>query len=83
MPFANRIPDRFEAVTPDDGTDLPDGPCIGLIAQVAGNVSVDDVFGNTAVVMGIAAGVLLEGQFVRVRSTSTTATGLVAVYVTR
>jgi len=67
-------------VTPDDATDLLDGPCSALIAQVAGNVSVDFVGGTTAVVLGIAAGIPLKVHAIRVRSASTTATGIVALY---
>jgi hypothetical protein len=68
------------AVTPNDGTDLPNKPANGLVAQVAGNVSVHFHGESTAVVIGIAAGQVLPIKVDRVLSTSTTATGIVALY---
>lgn len=68
------------AVTPADGTDLTTATR-ALWVGGAGNISVDLVGGQTAVVFsGIAAGTWMPLRVTRVRSTSTTATLIVAVY---
>jgi hypothetical protein len=68
------------AVTPNDGTDLTNATRALWIGG-AGNISVDMVGGQTAVVYsGIAAGTWMPLRVTRVRSTSTTATLIVAVY---
>lgn len=72
---------RGVAVTPSDGTDLTKKPCRGLMATGAGTVSVileGDV--ATAVTLSLAVGVVLNVKATRVRSTGTTATGIVALY---
>lgn len=68
------------AVTPDDANDLPNGPCRALYATVAGNVNVQLAGGGTAVLTGLAAGQLVEVAAQRVLATSTTATGVFALY---
>jgi hypothetical protein len=71
------------AVTPADGTDLPAGNSIGtkaLYVTGAGNVNCNLVGGGTAVLTGLAAGQLLPIAVTRVLSTSTTATGILALY---
>lgn len=68
------------SVTPADATDLPKGTCRGFHVNVAGNVSIDDCFGNSAVVLTVAAGVPIPYAAKRIRSTGTTATGIFALY---
>ncbi|MFO1267137.1 MAG: hypothetical protein U1F67_10415 [Rubrivivax sp.] len=71
-------------VTPADGTDLPAGPsgkpCIGIAVTGPGNVNVDLTSGGTAVLTGLSAGQIVDVAVKRVRSTSTTATGIFALY---
>lgn len=69
------------AVTPDDDADLPRAPTRGLMVTVAGNVSV--LFPGTegAVTLpALAVGIVHPFEVRRVRSTGTTATGIVALY---
>lgn len=71
------------AVTPADGSDLPFGNSLGtkgLYITGAGNVNVQLAGGGTAVLTGLAAGQLLPIAVTRVLSTSTTATGILALY---
>lgn len=66
-------------VTPSDTLDLPGGACRKLVIGVAGNVSVIMVNGVAPVVIGLTAGI--HGlRVTRVLATSTTATGIVALY---
>ena len=79
------------AVTPADGTDLPNGPCKAIYVTGAGNVNVQLVNGNptganasigvgTAVLTSLVAGQILPIAVSRILSTSTTATGIFALY---
>jgi len=76
----NTIAGEWKSVTPADGSDLPDGTCNALYIGVAGDVSVDFSADNTANVITAPAGAILPGPFTRVRSTSTSATGIYAIY---
>jgi hypothetical protein len=67
------------AITPADGTDLPNGACRGLHANVAGAVKVSDMYGNTPT-LTVTAGVPIPYAVKRVWATGTTATGLFALY---
>jgi hypothetical protein len=71
-------------VTPADGTDIPLGPdggsCRGLYITGAGNVNVNLLNGGTAVLTGLAAGQYVVCGITRVLATSTTATGIQALY---
>ena len=67
------------AVTPNDSTDLADTGR-ALYIGGAGNISVDTVGGQTVTFTGIPAGTLLPICVTRVNSTSTTATGIVALW---
>lgn len=67
------------AVTTSDTVDLPNVSC-ELIAAGSGNISVDTVGGQTAVTIGITAGIPLKLRATRVRATGTTATGIVALW---
>lgn len=71
---------RSAAVTPADGSDLPNGTAIGLRVTGAGNVNVQLAGGGTAVLTGLSAGQTVEVNVSRVLSTSTTATGILALY---
>jgi hypothetical protein len=72
-----------KAVTPSDTADLPDGVCVAIYVTGAGNVSVDLVDGDTAVVIPMLAGYASKQEFAikRIRLTSTTATGIRALYI--
>jgi hypothetical protein len=66
------------AVTPSDSTDLL--PTRGLYIGGAGNIKVDMALGNTVTFNGLLAGTVLPVQVVKVYSTDTTATDIVALY---
>lgn len=68
---------RWAAITPNDGADLPMRP-LAIVVGVAGNVSMVDIDGST-VTIALPAGIH-RLRPVRVRATSTTATGLVALW---
>jgi hypothetical protein len=67
------------AVTPSDDDDLPKNGVTGLRAATAGVIVVDVPNGGTAVPVPVVAGVDLHLPVKRVRSTNTTATGIVAL----
>ena len=67
------------AVTPNDSTDLTTTPR-ALWVGGAGNVSLVTLGGTTLTITGIPAGTLLPIRVTRVRSTSTTATAIVALW---
>lgn len=76
------------AVTPADGTDLPNGPCDAIYVTGAGNVNVNllsmvattGAIAGTATLTSLAAGSITECSAKRILSTSTTATGIYALY---
>jgi len=68
------------AVTPADGTDLPNGVCEAIYVTGAGNVSVNLAGGGTAVLTTLSAGQVVYCRASRILSTSTTATGIFALY---
>ena len=77
------------SVTPADGSDLTNGVCDAIYVTGAGNVNVDlmsikqDATGaiaGTAVLTSLAAGSITVCAAKRIRSTSTTATGIFALY---
>jgi len=70
----------YKAVTPNDSTDLPDGPCRGLWVGGAGNLSVIGAFDTVEVTLTAVPIGLHALAVKRVRATGTTATLLVAVY---
>lgn len=68
------------AVTPNDSTDLTN-TARALYIGGAGDVVVDMVgSGSTITFAGLAAGTILPVRAARVRSTSTTATNIVALW---
>lgn len=74
---------KARAVTKSDVANLPDGVCAGLICSGTGNVNIvlADDGDAQAFVVAITAGVPLLGMRIKkVMSTSTTATGIVALY---
>lgn len=76
------------AVTPSDGTDLPNGITRGLYCTGAGNIAVQlvrqDASGAvtilSTVTLAVAAGEVLPIAVSRVLATGTTATGISALY---
>lgn len=69
-----------EAVTPSDSTDLPSGPCSAIYVTGAGNVNINLAGGGTAVLTGLSAGQIVHAPASRILATSTTATGIFALY---
>lgn len=69
---------RMAAITPSDSTTF--APAIGLSCNVAGDVNVMCVGDAAPVVRTILAGVDYPWRVVAVYATSTTATGIVAMY---
>jgi len=70
---------RALAVTPDDDTDLT-YVTRGLYIGGEGNIAVVTSGGDTVVFTALSAGTLLPVRVSRVRSTSTTATNIVALW---
>lgn len=68
------------AVTPADGTDLPNGSCEAIYVTGAGNINVNLAGGGTAVLTTLSAGQIVFCRASRILSTSTTATGIFALY---
>lgn len=68
------------AVTPNDSTDLGSGPCTAIYVTGAGNVNVNLAGGGTAVLTGLSAGQIVRVNASRILATSTTATGVFALY---
>jgi len=68
------------AVTASDSADLPDGPCTAIYVTVGGNVNVNLAGGGTAVLTGLTAGQIVRVNASRILATSTTATGIFALY---
>lgn len=70
----------FLAWTPSDTADLTRGVCRAVWVGGAGNLAVVDVEGTSTTFVGVAAGTMLPIMAVRIKSTGTTATNIVAVY---
>ena len=68
------------AVTTSDSVDLPDGPCTAIYVTVGGNVNMNLAGGGTAVLTGLTAGQIVRVNASRILATSTTATGIFALY---
>lgn len=71
------------AVTPADGTDLPCGACTALYVTTGGNVNVNLAgmpAGTNTGLLAVASGTIIDVSLTRILSTSTTATGLYALY---
>ena len=67
-------------VTASDSTDLPNGACSAIYVTGAGNVAINLASGGTAVLTGLSAGQIVRVNASRIKSTSTTATGIKALY---
>lgn len=65
-------------VTPNDGADLPRIPAV-IFCRVSGDIRVTASGGGTVTLAGVA-GFALPVMVDRVHATSTTATGIVALY---
>ena len=74
------VPVDYQSVTPSDTVDLTGGMCRGLWIGGAGNVVVITAKGTTVTISGALAGSIIPGYFTRVKSTSTTATLILAIY---
>ena len=68
------------AITPNDSTDLPLGICRAIYVGVGGDISIDDLSGETVVFKNAISGSVIPVQTARVNATGTTATNLVALY---
>ena len=68
------------AVTASDSVDLPDGPCHAIYVTASGNVNVNLAGGGTAVLTSLTAGQIVRVSASRILATSTTATGIFALY---
>lgn len=69
-------------VTPNDSTDLPDGPCRALWVAVSGTLRITTLGGTTLnfTAAEIEAGKSIPWGAKRVHATGTTATGIKAIY---
>jgi hypothetical protein len=68
------------AVTTSDSVDLTNGPCAAIYVTAPGNVNINLPGGGTAVLTGLVAGQIVEVSAQRILATSTTATGIYALY---
>lgn len=68
------------AVTPSDATDLT-SVANALYVGGAGNINLDMPDGSTVLFYNVLAGTILPVRTRRVRSTSTTATNIIALYI--
>jgi hypothetical protein len=69
------------AVTPSDSVDLPNGPSYGIYVTGAGNVNINiDGAGTRTALLTLTAGSLVLVPCTRILATSTTATGIFAIY---
>ena len=69
----------YVAITPSDGSDIPNGPVRALWIGGAGNVAVQGASGTTVTFSGCTAGSILPITCARVMSTNTTATLIVGL----
>lgn len=65
-------------VTPSDSTVLR--PTRGIYVGTGGNIAVQMTLGNTVTLVGVLGGSILPIQVVKVLSTGTTASNMVALY---
>lgn len=79
IPLDNPDLDGY-AVTTSDTVDLPNGATTALYVTGSGNVNVNLAGGGTAVLTSLSAGQIIEVAVTRVLATSTTATGIFALY---
>lgn len=72
------FPGAASTVTPSDTVNLP-YPAV-IYVGTAGNVQVSTPEGDTVVFTNVASGAVIPVQVSRVWATSTTASGLIAIY---
>ena len=70
----------LRAVAPHATDELPDGPCRALKIGVGGNIAIIARDDSAPVIVAVLAGETLAIQAKAVRTTGTTATGIVAIY---
>lgn len=70
---------RAATISPSD-TLVSENPTRAIYVGGAGNLRIDLVDGGTVTFVGLLAGTILPVQSIRVYSTSTTATNLIALY---
>jgi hypothetical protein len=68
------------AVTPNDGADLPGGPCQGVYVGGAGTLTVVTKAGTSVLFAAVPAGTTIRLRVRRVMATGTAATSIVALY---
>jgi hypothetical protein len=71
---------QLVAVSPSDGADLVNGVTRGIYVGETGNLNIHDADGDAIILNNLVAGIVHPIQVKRVLSTSTTCTGIVAVY---
>lgn len=71
---------KWVVVSPSDSVNLVNGPCRALYVGGTGNIVAVDQDGTTCLFSTIPAGTILPIIAMRVNSTSTTATTIVALY---
>lgn len=67
-------------ITPNDSTDLPLGVCRAIRCGGAGDLSIVDLTGTTAVIPSVLAGETLPVEATRINATGTTATLITALF---
>ena len=70
----------YIAITPSDTVNFVEGECRGIYVGVGGNIVAVSAIGNTVTFTGVLAGQIYPIKAIRVNSTSTTATNMVALY---
>lgn len=71
----------FASITPSDTDFVPHGRTTGLYIAATANITVDDPMGNPVTFTGLAGGIVHPIRTKRVRSTGTTATGIVGLWL--
>jgi len=72
--------DYYVAITPHDSTNFTDGICRGIYVGVSGAVVAVRKDGTAIIFTAVAAGTILPIRAIRINSTLTTATNMVAIY---
>lgn len=68
------------AITPHDSTNFTNGKCRAIWVGGDGNVVIVPPTGSAVTFVGAKAGTIIPMNAIRVNSTNTTATSLVAIY---
>lgn len=72
---------RSEAITPHDSTNIPGGLCDSIYVGTGGTIAVVDSRGTVTSFTNVQTGSELPVRALRINSTGTTASGLVALYL--